>query len=203
MGFGRRHRLLVVLLAVFLGIVGVLTATGVAVWRAAHTDEARRVGHTDVIAVLGAAQYDGRPSPTFQGRLEQAELLFHEGFSSRVLVLGGGKPGDRTTEAQSGKDWLVGRGIPEDAVFAEPEGSTTFESLRAAAEFMRRQGLRSAFLVSDPWHNLRIRRMARDLGIQAYVSATWHSAAKSEWKRLDGYSRETFAYLAYRMLGGR
>src|SRR5438093_4476000 len=203
MGFVRRHRVLSPLLVLFLGIVGLLLATGVAVWRAAHLDEARRVGHADVIAVLGAAQYNGRPSPIFQGRLEQAELLFHRGFSSRVLVLGGGKPGDRTTEAQSGKDWLVGRGLPEGAVFADPEGATTFESLKAAAGFMRDRGLHSAFLVSDPWHNLRIRRMARDLGIQAYVSATWHSAAKSQWKRLDGYSRETFAYLDYRVLGGR
>jgi len=203
MGFVRRHRVLLPLLVLFLGIVGLLLATGVAVWRAAHLDEARRVGHADVIAVLGAAQYNGRPSPIFQGRLEQAELLFHRGFSSRVLVLGGGKPGDRTTEAQSGKDWLVGRGLPEGAVFADPEGATTFESLKAAAGFMRDRGLHSAFLVSDPWHNLRIRRMARDLGIQAYVSATWHSAAKSQWKRLDGYSRETFAYLDYRVLGGR
>ena len=199
----RRHRILLVLLLLFLGVVSVLIATGVAVWKAAHNDEARRVGQADLIAVLGAAQYNGRPSPTFQGRLEQAELLFHEGFSTRVLVLGGRKPGDRTTEAQSGKDWLIGRGLPADAVFAEPEGSTTFESLRAAASFMRERGLRTAFLVSDPWHNLRIRRMARDLGIQAYVSATWHSAAKSQWKRLGGYGRETFAYLDYRVFGGR
>jgi uncharacterized SAM-binding protein YcdF (DUF218 family) len=199
----RRHRVLLALLLVVLVVVGVLTATSVAVWRAAHTDEARRVGHADVIAVLGAAQYNGRPSLTFQGRLEQAELLFEKGFSARVLVLGGGKPGDRTTEAQSGRDWLVGHGLPADAVFADPQGSTTFESLKAAAGFMRAHSLRSAFLVSDPWHNLRIRRMARDLGIQAYVSATWHSAAKSPWKRFDGYTRETFAYLAYRVLGGR
>jgi len=202
-GFVRRHPIVTLAVVLFLGTAGVFTATAVAVWRAAHTDEARRVGHADVIAVLGAAQYNGRPSPTFQGRLEQAELLYHKGFSSRVLVLGGGRPGDRTTEAQSGKDWLIAQGLPVDAVFAEPEGSTTWESLQAAAGFMRDRGLRSAFLVSDPWHNLRIRRMARDLGIVGYVSATWHSAAKSQWKRLAGYTRETFGYLAYRIVGGR
>ena len=203
MGLARRHPILTAVIVLFFGVVGVFTATAVAVWIAAHTDEARRVGHADVIAVLGAAQYNGRPSPTFQGRLEQAELLFDKGFASRVLVLGGRRPGDRTTEAQSGKDWLIAQGLPADAVFAEPEGSTTWESLQAAAGFMRHRGLRSAFLVSDPWHNLRIRRMARDLGIVGYVSATWHSAAKSQWKRLDGYTRETFGYLAYRILGGR
>src|SRR6266705_6284395 len=120
MGFIRRHPLVIGMAVLALAALGILLATSVAVWKAAHTDEARRVGHADVIAVLGAAQYNGRPSPTFQGRLEQAELLFHKGFASRVLVLGGGKPGDRTTEAQSGKDWLVGRGLPEGAVFADP-----------------------------------------------------------------------------------
>jgi uncharacterized SAM-binding protein YcdF (DUF218 family) len=82
-----------------------------------------------------------------------------------------------------------------------PEGSNTLDSLRAAAAFMARHGYRSVLLVSDPWHNLRIRRMARDLGLKAYVSATWHSAAKSHETRLSGYTRETFAYLYYRLLG--
>jgi uncharacterized SAM-binding protein YcdF (DUF218 family) len=197
-GFIRRHPILLGALVVLLAVFGVVLATGVAVWRAAHVDEARRIMRTDVIAVLGAAQYNGRPSPTFQGRLEQAELLFNEGFAPRILVLGGGQPGDRTTEAEAGRDWLISRGFPQEALFAEPTGHSTLESLKAAAAFMKENGLRSAFLVSDPWHNLRIRRMARDLGIEAYVSATWHSAAKSQWKRLDGYARETFAYLYYR-----
>ena len=201
MGFIRRHPILLGALIVLLALFGVVLATGVAVWRAAHVDEARRIIRTDVIAVLGAAQYNGRPSPTFQGRLEQAELLFNEGFAPRILILGGGQPGDRTTEAEAGRAWLISRGFPQEAVFAEARGNTTLESLKAAAAFMKENGLRSAFLVSDPWHNLRIRRMARDLGIEAYVSATWHSAAKSQWKRLDGYTRETFAYLYYRALG--
>jgi uncharacterized SAM-binding protein YcdF (DUF218 family) len=200
-GFLRRHPILIATLVIFLAVFGVLLATAVAVWRAAHTDEARRISRTDVIAVLGAAQYNGRPSPAFQGRLQQAELLFKRGFAPRILILGGKKPGDRTTEAEAGRDWLVSQGLPEDAVFAEPLGSTTLESLRAAATYMQDNGLHSAFLVSDPWHNLRIRRMGRDLGIEAYVSATWHSAARGQWKRLDGYTRETFAYLYYRAFG--
>jgi uncharacterized SAM-binding protein YcdF (DUF218 family) len=200
-GFIRRHPVLLTALIFLLAVLGVVLATAVAVWRAAHVDEARRIIRTDVIAVLGAAQYNGRPSATFQGRLEQAELLFNEGFAPRILVLGGRQPGDRTTEAEAGRDWLISRGFPDEAVFAEAEGTTTLESLKAAAQFMEENGLHSAFLVSDPWHNLRIRRMARDLGIEAYVSATWHSAAKSQWKRLDGYARETVAYLYYRAFG--
>jgi uncharacterized SAM-binding protein YcdF (DUF218 family) len=73
--------------------------------------------------------------------------------------------------------------------------------LQAAAAYMHGQGLKSAFLVSDPWHNLRIKKMASDLGIQGYASATWHSAATSTEARLPGYVRETLAYLYYRIVG--
>ena len=131
------------------------------------------------------------------GRLPE----LHEFLEDPVLVVGGNQPGDVTTEGQAGRDWLVQQGLPAADVFAEPVGNDTLESLRGAAAFMRQRGMTSAFLVSDPWHNLRIRRMASDLGVTAYVSATWQSAAKSQWTRLDGYTRETFAYLYYRILG--
>lgn len=186
---------------VALALFGLLLAAGVSVWRTAHRDEARRESRVQVIAVLGAAEYNGRPSATFQGRLKHAETLFEQGFAPRIIVLGGNKPGDRTTEAAAGRQWLLDRGVPQTDVVAVPEGSNTLESIRAAATFMRQEGLRSVILVSDPWHNLRIRRMARDLGLNAYVSATWHSAARSHWTRLSGYTRETFAYLYYRVLG--
>jgi len=186
---------------VALGVFGLLLAAGVSVWRAAHRDEARRESRVQVIAVLGAAEYNGRPSATFQGRLRHAETLFERGFAPKIIVLGGNKPGDRTTEAAAGRQWLLDQGVPETDVVAVPQGSNTLESIRAAATFMREGGLKSVILVSDPWHNLRIRRMARDLGLNAYVSATWHSAARSHWTRLSGYTRETFAYLYYRVLG--
>ena len=202
MGAIRRHPLLATLVLSLLFVVGVLLATATAVWRAAHTDDASRVDHADVILVLGAAQYNGRPSPVFSGRLQQAELLFRQDRSDEVLVLGGNQPGDLTTEAVAGRNYLIERGLPPASVAAEPEGEDTYESLQAAARYMQAHDQHSAFLVSDPWHNLRIKKMASDLGIQAYASATWHSAAKSESTRLSGYVRETFAYLYYRVFGG-
>jgi uncharacterized SAM-binding protein YcdF (DUF218 family) len=199
-GFVRRHPIISALSFLVAAILGLLVATAVAVWNAAHTDDARRIDRADVIVVLGAAQYDGRPSPVFEGRLRQAELLYRESRSPRVLVLGSNQPGDATTEADAGRNFLIAEGLPANAVYADPRGHTTYESLEAAARFMRERDLHSAFLVSDPWHNLRIKRMAGDLGIQAYASATWHSAARSEGTRLAGYVRETFAYLYYRIL---
>ena len=202
MGALRRHPILLALGVFGLACAFVLTLTAFAVWRSAHTDDASRIEHTDVILVLGAAEYDGDPSPVFEGRLRHAALLYQEGRSDTVVVLGGSAPGDRTSEAEAGREWLIeAEGLPSDAVVASPVGGTTLESLEAAAQWMHDRELSSAFLVSDPWHNLRIKKMASDLGIQAYASATWQSAARTERTRFGGYARETFAYLAYRLLG--
>lgn len=202
MGVLRRHPVLVALGAAAVVLVLVVGLTAFAVWRAAHTDDASRVDRVDVILVLGAAQYDGEPSPVFEGRLRHAALLYREGRSDTVVVLGGSAPGDRTSEAEAGRDWLIANeGLPADAVVASPIGGTTLESLRAVADWMHQRELGSAFLVSDPWHNLRVKRMASDLGIEGYASATWQSAARSGGTRLDGYVRETFAYLLYRVVG--
>jgi uncharacterized SAM-binding protein YcdF (DUF218 family) len=201
-GVIRRHPVLTVVTFLIVGGLCVILATAVAVWRAAHTDDARHVDRVDAILVLGAAEYNGKPSNVFVGRLDQAALLFREGRADTVLVLGGNRPGDTTTEAAAGRTYLLDKGLPEASVVAEPTGNDTFESLRAAAGYMQAHDLHSAFLVSDPWHNLRIKKMASDLGIRAYASATWHSAARSETTRLEGYARETFAYLGYRLFGG-
>lgn len=201
MGLFRRHPYISTAALLGVVLVAVVVVTFVAVWRAAHTDDASTVDRADAIVVLGAAEYDGRPSPVFAGRLDHAQLLYEQHRAPIVIVLGGGQPGDVTTEAEAGRDYLVQQGLPADAVVAEPVGHTTMESLRAAASYMRDHGLRSAFLVSDPWHNLRVRRMASDLGIEGFVSATWHSAARSEETRFPGYVRETFAYIYYRVFG--
>jgi uncharacterized SAM-binding protein YcdF (DUF218 family) len=191
-----------VLIAGLAAVAVILVVTGFAVWRAAHEDGASQVDHADVIVVLGAAEYGGTPSPVFAGRLKHAALLFRQGRADTVMVLGGRQPGDVTTEAEAGRDFLVGAGLPPAAVVADAKGATTFESLRSAAHLMRDRGMSSAFLVSDPWHNLRIVRMASDLGVDAHASATWQSAARSERTRVPGYLRETFAYLYYRLFGG-
>jgi uncharacterized SAM-binding protein YcdF (DUF218 family) len=195
----RRHPVVISIIltgALALGFVG---TSAVAVWRAAHVDEASQVDRADVILVMGAAHYGGRPSPVFRGRLDHGSLLYRNRFADQIVVLGAKRPGDALSEAEAGAKYLVESGVPPYDVSVSPRGETTYESLKAAASFMVSRGMESAFLVSDPWHNLRIRRMARDLGIEGYVSATWHSAARSQSTRLSGYARETFAYLYYRV----
>ena len=186
---------------VLLLSLGFVAGCGIVVWRAAHHDDASEIDRADAIVVLGAAQYDGDPSPVFAGRLDHAALLYEQGRAARIVVLGAGQPGDRFTEAEAGRTYLMDKGVPEDAIIPVPEGHTTLESLEAAAPVMEDAGLGSAFLVSDPWHNARVERMARDLGIDGHASATWHSAATSHETRLEGYVRETFAYLYYRLFG--
>ena len=198
----RRHPVLSGLAVVLLLAVGFVVGCGIVVWQAAHHDDASEFERADAIVVLGAAQYDGEPSPVFQGRLDHAAILYEQGRAERVYVLGAGQPGDRTTEAEAGKAYLIEQGVPEDAIVPVPEGHTTFESLEAAAPMLFDAGLGSAFLVSDPWHNARVERMAGDLGIDGHASATWQSAATSQETRLQGYVRETFAYLYYRVFGG-
>jgi Uncharacterized conserved protein len=197
----RRHPILTaIIVLVLVGLVAV-GASSVVVWRAAHVDGASKIEHVDAIVVLGAAEYNGTPSPVFKGRLDHALLLYQQGRAGTVIVLGSKQPGDTTTEGQTGRDYLVSKGVPVGVALALPVGRSSFESMRAVAKYLSDHGMSTAFLVSDPWHNARIERMASDLGFHGYGSATWTSAAKSFGTRFQGYARETFAYLYYRVSG--
>jgi uncharacterized SAM-binding protein YcdF (DUF218 family) len=190
----------VLTLIVVIAVV-VVGWAAITVWRAAHHDGAADVAHTEAIIVLGAAQYNGVPSPLFQGRLDHAALLWQEGKADLVITVGSKQSGDRYTEAGSGRTYLISKGVPADRIVPIDIGHTTYQSLQAAAHEMQRRGLSSAFLVSDPWHNARISAIADDLGLQGYASATWTSGAETEGSRAQGYLRETFAYLYYRIFG--
>jgi uncharacterized SAM-binding protein YcdF (DUF218 family) len=157
-------------LAAVLGLLVVFYLAALySVWHAGRADEARKV---DAIVVLGAAQYDGRPSPQLAARLDHALDLYQRGFSPRVFVTGGKQPLDRFTEAQSEARYLEDRGVPAAAILQESQGRTSWESLTAVARTLSGQGLRSVLLVSDPYHAERIQGMASELGLQAYVSST-------------------------------
>lgn len=126
----------------------------------------------DAIVVLGAAQYDGRPSPVFAARLDHAVTLHGEGWADLVVVTGGIVPGDRMSEATAGRRYLVDRGIPADEVVVQAEGRTTAGSMEAVAAWLVGQGLDRVILVSDPFHLARLRLEARRLGLAAWTSPT-------------------------------
>ena len=142
------------------------------VWWVGRSDQARAV---DAIVVLGVAQYDGRPSPQLQARLDHALTLLLEGASPLVITTGGNQPGDRFTEAETSANYLIkGLGIDSQAVeiLQENSGSTTRESLIGVRDIMQSRGLHSVLIVTDPYHSLRSRLIAQDLGLVAYVSPT-------------------------------
>jgi uncharacterized SAM-binding protein YcdF (DUF218 family) len=126
----------------------------------------------DAIVVLGAAQYDGRPSPVLAARVNHALELFKAGIAPLLIVTGGKASGDRTTEAAAARAWAEANGVPAAAILAEDRGRTTLESLEAVAVMLRERGLTSAVFVSDRTHMLRVLRIAIDQGIRAWGSPT-------------------------------
>jgi uncharacterized SAM-binding protein YcdF (DUF218 family) len=153
------------------------------VWHSARTDEAQPA---DAIVVLGAAQYDGRPSPVLAARLDHALELWRDGYAPRIVVTGGKQVGDRFTEATASAEYLIARGVPDSAILREVQGTSTWESLAATARILRNRGLRSALVVSDPYHSLRARETARELGLDTHSSPTTTSPVHGwgEWKRM-------------------
>lgn len=150
------------------GLVLLLTAW--AVWSAAHTDDASRIDRADAIVVLGAAQYDGTPSPQLRARLDHALELYQAGDAPFVVVTGGNQPGDRFTEAEASARYLIERGVPEEAILQETEGGSTWESMAGVSEVLAPLGLERVLLVSDPFHLLRSRLIAEEVGLEAYTS---------------------------------
>lgn len=122
----------------------------------------------DTIIVLGAAQYNGRPSPVFLARLEHALHLFEKGLAPRLILTGGVGTGDTVSEGEVARRWALKRGVPEDAILVERDGRTSSESVAAAAVLMREHDLRTALLVSDSYHMLRLELLARRAGIEPY-----------------------------------
>ena len=147
----------------------------VQVWSVGRSSGARQV---DAIVVMGVAQYDGRPSPQLQARLDHVLTLWNMGVAKLVVTTGGNQPGDRFTEARASADYLIASGIPESAISMEDIGATTLQSLQGVAEIMNSRGLTSVEIVTDPYHALRSRLIAQDLGLSAYVSPTENSAVR-------------------------
>jgi uncharacterized SAM-binding protein YcdF (DUF218 family) len=141
----------------------------VQVWQVGRTDQARSV---DAIVVLGVAQYDGKPSPQLRARLEHALALWVDGRAPRIITTGGNQPGDRFTEAEASANFLIDGAVPPEVIIQENVGSTTRESLMGVRDIVNDRGINSILIVTDPYHSLRARLIAQDLGLVAYVSPT-------------------------------
>ena len=143
------------------------------VWSTGRSDDFAAGEHVvDAVVVLGAAQYDGRPSPQLRARLDHALRLWQRGAARLVVVTGGKQQGDRFTEAESGRDYLVAADVPIESIIVEPRGTSTFDSLQSLHDARDSTGVSSIAVVSDPYHVLRASLVARELGFDARASAT-------------------------------
>lgn len=154
--------------AVSIVVVYVLACVG-QVWLMGRTDQSRPA---QAIVVMGVAQYDGRPSPQLQARLDHVLTLWNAGVAPLVVTTGGNQPGDRFTEAEASRRYLVEAGIPESAVLFENEGTSTLDSLQRVDRLLEAQDITEVVIVTDAYHAARSRLVARSLGLQAHVSAT-------------------------------
>ncbi len=175
-------------------------ATTVRIWQQGDQDEQRPA---DAIVVLGAAQYDGRPSPVFEARLAHAVELYHKGLAPLFVVTGGRIPGDTYTEASVARQYAIAHGVPADSIIGEDQARNTLTSMRSVAALLADRGLHSALFVSDPTHMLRVLRMAADMGIDGYGSPTLSSPVMADpLSRALATAHELGALGVYFVTGG-
>jgi len=177
-----------VIATVVLIVIVLPLYVGGRVWYTAnHTDPVK----SDAIVVLGAAQFDGVPSPVLEARLLEAKRIFEKELAPRIL----------TTEAASGFYWLVNQGVAKKYVDSIPYGRDTFDSTKSYVNVMKKLNLKTAIIVTDQYHCLRAVTMASDLGISATCAPTRTGPASTSNSSFRYLVRETGAYLAYVTLG--
>lgn len=183
-GFG-----LVALVVLYLGV------TFVQVWWASRQDEPDAAS---AIVVLGAAQWNGRPSPVLAQRLDHAAELYQRGLATLIVVTGGKQAGDRVTQGVAGYQYLLGKGVPESALKVEVDGTDTYTELSASALIVRNAGLPpEVILVSDPYHMYRAEAIAREVGLRSSPSPTEADASFGQ------LARETAAVAVGRIVSFR
>ena len=191
----RRTITIVVVLALIVPAYGVSQ-----VWRAAKNPVVRQA---DVIVVLGTAQLNGKPGDALEARLIEAKRIYDLGYASSIITVGAGAPGDRTTEAASGKYWLRMNGIPSRKITAIEEGRDTLVSTKAYTAVMKKRYVSDVIIVTDPYHCKRAMAMANDQGVISTCSPVQsgpNTIANSGYKYL---LREAGAYLVYITVGKR
>src|SRR5713226_50658 len=185
---------IVAMLAV-LAILAEIGYISAEIARQSTVDEAQPA---DVILVLGAAEYHGKPSPVLRARLDHALALYKKGLAPRILTTGGAGGDPVYTEGGVGQSYLVSQGVPSEAIVVEREGESTVYSTAAAAEIMRRMGLKSCIVVSDGYHIYRVKKMLEFRGLTVYGSPRSINTP-DDWRERWLYVRQAVGYLLWRV----
>jgi len=152
----------------------------------------------DVIVIFGAAQYAGHPSPVYRARLDHGFELFAKGMAPVVITTGGAGQDPEFSEGGVGRDYLVHRGVPEQALIAETRGSDSAQSADRVTNIMRANGMRSCIAVSDAYHVFRIRALLQRDGVEVELAPRPESRPRSLWERFRTVMREAMSYLAWK-----
>jgi uncharacterized SAM-binding protein YcdF (DUF218 family) len=162
-------------------------------------DEARPA---DAIVILGAAQYNGRPSPVLKARLDHAYELYRANLAHAIITTGSYGPDPNFSEAQVSTRYLVQRGVDVSKIITEQGSGSTYDSIQAATGVLKAKGWKTALVVSDGFHLFRVKRMFADAGIQAYTSPAPNSPIEVEASQRFWHSvREVILFSAYRLIG--
>jgi uncharacterized SAM-binding protein YcdF (DUF218 family) len=184
--------LVLILVAGALGWIGWVS---VQIDRYAHQDQA---APADAIGVLGAAEYDGRPSPVYRARLDHAFELYHRGIAPLIITLGG-PGGDQYTEGSVGREYLMSKGVPESAILAETESRNTEESARRMVVIARANGLNRLVVVSDDTHMFRIHEICAADGLDVLTSPRPRPATEEKTQEGERIAHEILSYTLWRL----
>jgi uncharacterized SAM-binding protein YcdF (DUF218 family) len=184
--------------AIALAVIGLLGAVAFLAMRIEQQSARDEAQPADVILVLGAAEYRGRPSPVLRARLDHALELYHRKLAPRILTTGGPGGDPVFTEGGVGRSYLTGRGVPSDAIIVENEGESTVQSTAMAGEIMRRMGLHSVIVVSDGYHIYRVKRMLQSRGLKVYGSPRREHNPEPLHERWN-YLKQAIGYLLWRV----
>jgi uncharacterized SAM-binding protein YcdF (DUF218 family) len=194
---GRSRHWLLSTSAVLAGLLAIIVL-GVCL-RIVREADLQQLHPADAIVVFGAAEYSGRPSPVFKARLDHAYDIFQKGIASVVITTGGAGEDPNYSEGGVGHDYLMKRGIPENSLIAETQGSDTAQSARRVGVIMRANGMRACVAVSDEYHVFRIQQLLEHEGFRVYVAPRPDSRPRTKLQRLYAVLRESFSYLVWRI----
>jgi uncharacterized SAM-binding protein YcdF (DUF218 family) len=182
---------------VLLLVLGYVALSMFVVWSAVGAED--RNEKFDAIIVLGAAQYNGKPSPVLKRRLDHALEIYKSHRKSLVVVTGGRQAGDKTTEASAAAKYLIKRGVPDARIEREVQGRDTYQSIAASARFLRRARVTRVLFVTDGYHAARVRGIGREVGLTSFVSSVGGSGSASRLAR-EGVAVGLGELISYRRL---
>ncbi|MBI2638117.1 YdcF family protein [Candidatus Peregrinibacteria bacterium] len=180
------------LLKIFLGLSAItLLILSWTAFRIIRTGQFDQAANADAIVVLGAAEYAGKPSPVFQARLDHAKNLFEKNLAPLIITTGGIHPGEKISEGEAGKNYLISQDVPAEKIIAEIKSLTTKENLNGVKEIAARRNIKTIIIVSDAFHLYRAKKIAENLNLIGLTSpATNSPISKNTWLELKYIGRE-------------